>query len=155
MEVNTPPNSIQQDHQPSTNPTPSQGAGNIGQDDTTYVDANIIREGPAGESHRGEYSSGRGGAGNIVNSPAPAAEPPMGAHPQVSDVIVPEPATREHRVGEGYADFHTGRGGEGNVHRERFGGHSKAQKEEQGKEGFGGKLKEMVGLGGKGGKEEK
>lgn len=31
------------------------------------------------------------------------------------------------RSAEGYENFHTGRGGQGNVHRAEFGGHSNAQ----------------------------
>jgi len=38
-------------------------------DPRKYVDAGIVREGHVGESLDGDYSSGRGGAGNIVPSP--------------------------------------------------------------------------------------
>lgn len=40
---------------------------------------------------------------------------------------MPESATRV--PGQEYDNYHTGRGGEGNVHREKFGGHSHAPKE--------------------------
>lgn len=57
-----------------------------------------MHEGPAGESAKPEYSTGRGGAGNIVDSPAMKAA----AAGQDQDVI-PETALREHQE-----DFHTG-----------------------------------------------
>ena len=41
------------------------GAGNIGQDTTVYTDGGVVREGIQGESVEGDYSTGRGGAGNI------------------------------------------------------------------------------------------
>ncbi|GAB7364182.1 hypothetical protein MBLNU230_g4733t1 [Neophaeotheca triangularis] len=135
---------------PEVHSTGRGGAGNIGKDEATYTDANIVREGIAGESNRAEYSSGRGGAGNMVNSPAPPANSTgaFQAPPPGSEEVVPEPATREHRPGEDYADFHTGRGGGGNVHREKYGGHSKPQKEAgEKKEGLGEKIKEKIGLG--------
>lgn len=45
------------------------GAGNIGQDDTVYTDGGLVREGIQGESVEGEFSTGRGGAGNMGRSP--------------------------------------------------------------------------------------
>lgn len=45
------------------------GAGNIGPDGTTYTDGGVVREGYQGESVDGEFSTGRGGAGNIGKSP--------------------------------------------------------------------------------------
>lgn len=46
-----------------------------------------------------------------------------------SSEVVPETATRT--PGESYENFHTGRGGQGNVHRDKYGGHSKAQHDHQ------------------------
>ena len=37
------------------------GAGNIGPDDTQYVDGSIVREGPEGSHGDGAFSTGRGG----------------------------------------------------------------------------------------------
>ena len=71
-----------------------------------------------------------------------------GPVPQSSDDVIPEPAMK---AGEQYADFHTGRGGEGNVHRDKYGGHSKAQDGK--KEGLLDKAKHAIGLDKK--KEEK
>ena len=45
------------------------GAGNIGHDDTVYTDGGLVREGIQGESVDAEFSTGRGGAGNIGKSP--------------------------------------------------------------------------------------
>jgi len=45
------------------------GQGNIAKDSTKYTDGGIRREGIQGESIDGDYSSGRGGAGNIIASP--------------------------------------------------------------------------------------
>ena len=45
------------------------GAGNIGPDDTVYTDGGLVREGIQGESFDAEFSTGRGGAGNIGKSP--------------------------------------------------------------------------------------
>jgi len=94
------------------------GQGNIGKDPTAYVDAGLHREGVVGESVDGEYSSGRGGAGNIVASPQ--VKPTR----RLSQDVIPEanlvPA-------EGHENFHTGRGGAGNEHIQKYGGHSKPQ----------------------------
>lgn len=49
--------------------TVDAGAGNIGTDDTIYTDGGLFREGIQGESLDGEFSTGRGGVGNIGKSP--------------------------------------------------------------------------------------
>lgn len=71
----------------------------------------------------GEYRGGRGGAGNMAainpgNVTAAAAAK--------GEDVIPEPAMR---TGEGYENYHTGRGGQGNIHRDEFGGHSHAQQD--------------------------
>ena len=112
----------------------SPGAGNIGSDSNTYADGGIVREGTAGESERAEYSAGRGGAGNILpGSPRPGtsrANTPLAstAHVASEEDIVPETATRS---AEGHENFHTGRGGGGNVHKEKYGGHSTRKEQEE------------------------
>ncbi|KAH9815688.1 Protein of unknown function (DUF3602) [Teratosphaeria destructans] len=116
------------------------GAGNIGEDTSTYVDGAIVREGYAHESHRPEYSAGRGGAGNMVEPPRHASPAPR------SEDVVPEPAMRS---GEGYENYHTGRGGQGNVHKEKYGGHSSSgeqQREHHKGEDLVEKVKHVVGL---------
>ena len=51
------------------------------------------------------------------------------------------------KAGEQYADFHTGRGGGGNVHRDKYGGHSKEQKEKkEGHESLIDKAKHAMGM---------
>lgn len=56
-------------------------------------------------------------------------------------------SVREGTPGENYADYHTGRGGGGNVHREKYGGHSKPQPGQEGhKEGLMEKAKHAMGL---------
>ncbi|KAL9636729.1 MAG: hypothetical protein Q9164_002644 [Protoblastenia rupestris] len=91
------------------------GAGNIAPDSNTYVDGEIVREGPTGDQGDGAYSSGRGGAGNI-NSPGLKA-----THKQPGDSdVIPETAVR--RSGD-YENYHVGRGGQGNVHKEHEGQH--------------------------------
>ena len=122
------------------------GQGNIGKDPNTYVEGDIVREGVYGEpSHvgGGEYSAGRGGAGNMVHvsrdSPAPGTPPPGG-----SEEVIPESNWK--RAGEQYEDYHTGRGGGGNVHRDKYGGHSKPQKEHKEGGGLMDKAKHMVGM---------
>ena len=87
------------------------GAGNIAPDSNNYVDGEIVREGLVGDQGDGAYSTGRGGAGNI-NSPGLKA---TNTHAGDADVV-PETAIR--RSGEDYENYHVGRGGEGNVHRE-------------------------------------
>ncbi|KJX93461.1 hypothetical protein TI39_contig4311g00003 [Zymoseptoria brevis] len=134
------------------------GAGNIGPSDGTYTDGDIIRE---GNSANPTGSSGRGGAGNIGASPSPKVVPtnpgsnttvpsnPAGAAEFASVDIIPESATRP--VGQpGYENFHTGRAGAGNVHKEKWGGHStkgeqeKGLKEKDSKGGLVEKVKEMI-----------
>ncbi|KAI4795116.1 hypothetical protein E4T44_08127 [Aureobasidium sp. EXF-8845] len=121
------------------------GAGNIGRDDTLYTDGNIVREGYVGESSKPEYSSGRGGAGNIVDSPKVR---PVGDNSSSSEDVIPEPAMRN---AAGYDNFHTGiqRGGEGNIYKEKYGGHSAAPAQEkektQEKESLGDKVKSLFG----------
>ncbi|CAK4033635.1 Hypothetical predicted protein [Lecanosticta acicola] len=111
------------------------GAGNIGKDDNVYVDGDIVREGHPGESSAPEYSAGRGGVGNMIHADQTGAP---------SEEVVPESATRV--PGKEYENFHTGRGGEGNVHREKHGGHSSPQKEHAGVQGLVEKAKHAVGL---------
>ncbi|CDM32281.1 Protein of unknown function DUF3602 [Penicillium roqueforti FM164] len=86
---------------------PSQG--NIGKDNTEYVDGEIVREGNYGDQGDGAYSAGRGGAGNI-GSPMMR---PTSKVPHDTEMI-PELAVR-HSTDE---TFHIGRGGQGNVHSE-------------------------------------
>jgi hypothetical protein len=61
-----------------------------------------VREGYVGESSKPEYSSGRGGAGNIVDSPRVR---PVGDNSSSSEDVIPEPAMRN---AAGYDNFHTG-----------------------------------------------
>ncbi|KAH0292411.1 hypothetical protein M436DRAFT_78888 [Aureobasidium namibiae CBS 147.97] len=115
------------------------GAGNIGRDDTLYTDGNIVREGYVGESSKPEYSSG---AGNIVDSPRVGPVRDNGSN---SEDVIPEPAMRN---AAGYDNFHTGRGGEGNIYKEKYGGHSAApaqEKEKDNKESLGDKVKHLFG----------
>ncbi|KAF2452669.1 hypothetical protein BDY21DRAFT_358375 [Lineolata rhizophorae] len=84
------------------------GQGNIGHDPHTYVDAGIVREG----TPVGEHSAGRGGAGNIGTSPR------QGPVAKEHDVV-PEMSMRPEQE-----NYHTGRGGGGNVHKEKYGGHT-------------------------------
>ncbi|KAK3720813.1 hypothetical protein LTR37_003476 [Vermiconidia calcicola] len=119
------------------------GAGNIGPGEGVYVDSGIVHEGVVGQPGHpggGEYSAGRGGAGNIVSSPKVGAT--SGGPPVDASDSIPEPAMREKN--SKYDNFHTGRGGEGNVYRDKYGGHSKPPKEE--KEGFMEKAKHAVGM---------
>ncbi|KAF9245480.1 hypothetical protein DTO013E5_3524 [Penicillium roqueforti] len=85
------------------------GQGNIGKDNTEYVDGEIVREGNYGDQGDGAYSAGRGGAGNI-GSPMMR---PTSKVPHDTEMI-PELAVR-HSTDE---TFHIGRGGQGNVHSE-------------------------------------
>lgn len=74
--------------------------------------------------------------------PSPKVGPTSGGTvKQGADDVIPEPAMK---AGEQYADFHTGRGGEGNIHRDKYGGHSKPQHEK--KEGLLDKAKHAIGL---------
>ncbi|KAK5172000.1 uncharacterized protein LTR77_003637 [Saxophila tyrrhenica] len=117
------------------------GAGNIGHDSTVYTDGDIVREGVVGEPGHpggGDYSSGRGGAGNVVPSPRATPVPEGTAHPPPAVVeagstdAIPEPAMRQQHPG--YENFHTGRGGGGNVHKDKFGGHTSKREQEEAEE---------------------
>ncbi|KAK7521695.1 hypothetical protein IWZ03DRAFT_99672 [Phyllosticta citriasiana] len=140
------------------------GAGNIGHDPRVYTDGALVREGVQGESSEPEYSTGRGGAGNISTPLHGTPDPHAHSHAHASSAaaaaagrrstdVIPEPALR--RPGPEHANYHTGRGGEGNVHREKYGGHSEPQKEhhhhaekegegEGGKKGLGEKVKHLL-----------
>jgi hypothetical protein len=52
------------------------------------------------------------------------------------------------RSAEGYENYHTGRGGQGNVHKDKYGGHSNLQKGKKESEGFLDKVKEKIGMDG-------
>ena len=91
------------------------GAGNIGYDATEYHDGSITREGIQGQGE-GDFSTGRGGAGNMAKSPLMR---PTDGSPRTSSDYIPEDVLRKPQE-----NFHTGRGGEGNVHKEKYGGHS-------------------------------
>lgn len=80
------------------------GTGNIGPDDTQYVDGGIHREGdPATQGV--PYSTGRGGASNIASPKAEVAKTIN------DDDIIPEVTKVTTKEGP----YHGGRGGEGNV----------------------------------------
>ncbi|KAL8922989.1 MAG: hypothetical protein Q9172_003321 [Xanthocarpia lactea] len=79
-----------------------------------YVDGSIVREGPIGDQGDGPYSSGRGGAGNIES---PHVKPTNIGNQKGDTDVVPETALRE--PGAGYENYHTGRGGAANVHKEK------------------------------------
>ncbi|EKD19318.1 uncharacterized protein L3040_009241 [Drepanopeziza brunnea f. sp. 'multigermtubi'] len=83
------------------------GAGNIGPDATAYTDGEIVREGVIGDHGDGAFSTGRGGAANI-------GSPGMAATKRKDDMAIPEVALRPSMEDQ---DFHTGRGGGGNVHK--------------------------------------
>lgn len=81
--------------------------------------------------------------------PSPRTGTPVTSPPSRAQDIVPETATRPTE----YENFHTGRGGEGNVHREKHGGHSGPQRGHEGsqergvhKEGLLDKAKHLMGL---------
>jgi len=80
------------------------GTGNIGPDDTKYVDGGIHRESDPASAGL-PYSTGRGGASNIAS---PKSEPVKTGS---DGDIVPEAAKVLSRDGP----YHGGRGGEGNV----------------------------------------
>jgi len=83
-------------------------------DPRKYVDAGIVREGHVGESLDGDYSSGRGGAGNIVASPRVKPEDKRrGSQDKIPDESLAPAQSR----------YHVGRGGEGNVHKDHPGQH--------------------------------
>ncbi|KAI4147313.1 MAG: hypothetical protein L6R39_003157 [Caloplaca ligustica] len=74
----------------------------------------------------------RGGAGNIES---PRVKPSNVGKAGDTD-IVPEPALRE--TGAGYENYHTGRGGGGNVHKEKH------HEETEEHEGIGEKIKHKI-----------
>lgn len=129
------------------------GAGNIGQDMGTYIEGDIVREGTPGVSSQPDYSAGRGGAGTGLSptfshpiSCIPNPHPgnivhPLGP-PKASEEVVPESATRV--AGAEHDSFHTGRGGQGNVHKDKNDGHSKEHDLKQG--GLLNKIKHVIGL---------
>ncbi|RDW78098.1 hypothetical protein BP5796_05950 [Coleophoma crateriformis] len=82
------------------------GAGNIREDATPYGDGEIVREGVVGDHHDGAFSTGRGGAANI-------GSPKIDATKRADHDSIPETALRPSMENENY---HTGRGGEGNIH---------------------------------------
>ncbi|CAD6564261.1 MAG: hypothetical protein ASARMPREDX12_002604 [Alectoria sarmentosa] len=152
---------------------PSDRAGNIEHDEKAYTDGEIVREGPLGDQGDGVYSSGvrvpppsppihlsllpkekdptattspiltitnasqRGGAGNMDS---PSLKPRTGSTVPGDSDVVPETALlprHEHET------FHTGRGGEGNVHKDRpTTGHEHEGLKEKAKHLFGGGKKD-------------
>jgi len=74
-----------------------------------YADGGIVREGVVGLSADGDYSSGRGGAGNMV--PSPRVKPQENRRDS-QDIIPDESLAPVH------SKYHVGRGGEGNVHKD-------------------------------------
>ena len=76
------------------------GAGNIGPDTNVYTDGGMVREGVQGESLDGEFSTGRGGAGNIGKSPRVGPQSDEGRR---SVDMVPEINQRNAQE-----EFHTG-----------------------------------------------
>ncbi|MCJ1330954.1 hypothetical protein MMC10_007641 [Thelotrema lepadinum] len=89
------------------------GAANIAPDQNTYTDGSIVREGPVGDQGTGAFSAGRGGTGNI-------GSPHLKPTGVAGDAdVVPETALRPE-----YDNYHTGRGGEGNIHKEAVSGSS-------------------------------
>ncbi|KAL9020597.1 MAG: hypothetical protein Q9185_002183 [Variospora sp. 1 TL-2023] len=95
-----------------------------------------VSHGRGGKSERWKHQTGRyprGGAGNIDS---PRVKPSNPASKAGDIDVVPEPALRE--PGPGYENYHTGRGGGGNVHKEK-------QNTETGEhEGLGEKIKHKV-----------
>jgi hypothetical protein len=77
------------------------GAGNIGPDPSVYTDGGLVREGVQGESVDGDFSTGRGGAGNIGKSPRVGPQSDDGHRRSVD--MVPEINTRNPQD-----EFHTG-----------------------------------------------
>lgn len=116
------------------------GAGNIGHDTNTYTDGGIVRE---GGDEAGFHSTGRGGAGNLGKSPLLG---PQDSGRRSTDII-PETALRQPQE-----NFHTGRGGGGNVYKEKYGGHSHAPSDGSNSGGVKEKVKAL--FGGKDGKKE-
>ncbi|KAJ5197905.1 uncharacterized protein N7498_007022 [Penicillium cinerascens] len=108
------------------------GQGNIGHDQTEYVDGEIVREGVYGDQGDGAYSAGRGGVGNI-GSPRVR---PTSKVPHDSEMI-PELAVRN----SSDENFHIGRGGQGNVHLDEA---TKEKKKTMAHEGLADKLKNKL-----------
>ncbi|KAI4616530.1 hypothetical protein J4E80_005804 [Alternaria sp. BMP 0032] len=94
----------------------------------------MVREGVQGESLDGDFSTGRGGAGNIGKSPRVGPQSDEGRR---SVDMVPEINQRNAQD-----EFHTGRGGAGNVYKEKHGGHSQSPD----RKGLGDKVKEVLHL---------
>ncbi|RJE24347.1 hypothetical protein PHISCL_03295 [Aspergillus sclerotialis] len=87
------------------------GQGNISADATPYADGSIVRVGEYGDQGDGAYSAGIGGAGNIGSAGIRQAS----AIPHDTDVV-PEMARRSSSERRDGGAFHTGRGGQGNIH---------------------------------------
>ncbi|KAK0729005.1 hypothetical protein B0T21DRAFT_385130 [Apiosordaria backusii] len=90
------------------------GAGNINPDDTKYVDGEVVRVGPEGSHGDGAFSTGRGGAANI-------ADPGKKQTVRADKDLIPEAAIRPSQD----TDYHTGRGGAGNEHKDPSKEHAK------------------------------
>ncbi|CCE33094.1 hypothetical protein E4U22_003860 [Claviceps purpurea] len=109
------------------------GAGNIKEDETSYVDGEVVRAGIEGSHGDGAYSAGRGGAGNIGDiGRAPT--------PRKDHDIVPEAA---YRASQDNKDYHIGRGGAGNEHVAQRKAH-KADEKEEAPVGFADRLKQKL-----------
>ncbi|KAL8944236.1 MAG: hypothetical protein Q9211_000666 [Gyalolechia sp. 1 TL-2023] len=113
--------------------TLATGAGNINPDSTPYTDGEIVREGAVGDHGDGPYSAGRGGAGNIGS---PHVKPTNVGSQRGDSDIIPETALRE--SGASGENYHIGRGGGGNVHKEKHDGEAGEEK------GLGEKLKHKL-----------
>ncbi|KAL8658796.1 MAG: hypothetical protein Q9226_000778 [Calogaya cf. arnoldii] len=99
-----------------------------------YVDGSIVREGPLGDQGDGPYSAGRGGAGNIES---PHVKPTNVGNQKGDTDVIPETALRE--PGAGYENYHTGRGGAANVHKDNH------EESAEHKEGLVDKIKHKIG----------
>ncbi|KAI9720057.1 MAG: hypothetical protein M1812_003184 [Candelaria pacifica] len=109
------------------------GQGNINPDSNVYADGEIVREGPvSGHADEGPVVTGRGGAGNIGS---PRQKPTE----RNDQEIIPETAIRDN--GPGYENYHVGRGGEGNVHKDKT-SHSEGHNGHH--KGLGEKIKDAV-----------
>lgn len=71
-----------------------------------YGDGEIVREGAVGDHEDGAFSTGRGGVANI-------GSPKIEASKRTDHEAIPESALRPSSEHDTY---HTGRGGEGNIH---------------------------------------
>jgi len=90
-------------------------------DPTKYVDGGIVREGHVGESLDGDYSSGRGGAGNIV--PSPRVKPQDNRRGSQDNRRGSQDRIPDESLAPVHSKYHVGRGGEGNVHKDHPGPH--------------------------------